>query len=312
MRALRRLGTASLVAAVLLIGPGGAGSPLRTGSAVASAPNRAAVVVDTGSEVKTACVEFAESSITGVEALQRAGFEPVARGYGGIGVAVCSLCGKGCPADGSCLTCLSPDYWSYHRAPSGQGAFAYSQVGPGATEVRNGDVEGWRWGTGGAPAFLSFQSVCSKTVATTAPGTGGGGAGSSGSSGSSGSAGGVPARSSAGTKSGGSGSAGSGGSSDTGGSDPVPADAGAVPGQERSPDQVDGGGQSTADDTSAGTGSGDDRDPETRSLSSGATDDGSDSAVGPWGWVVLGAVMAGIGAVAGAQRLRRQAASGES
>lgn len=312
MRLLRRLGTASLVAAVLLIGPGGAGSPLRTGSAVASAPNRAAVVVDTGSEVKTACVEFAETSITGVEALQRAGFEPVARGYGGIGVAVCALCGKGCPADASCLTCLSPNYWSYHRAPSGQGTFAYSQVGPGATEVRNGDVEGWGWGTGAAPAFLSFQSVCSKTVATTAPGSGGGGAGSSGSSGSSASAGGATSRSPSGTKTGGSGSSGSGVSSDTDGTSPVPTGAEAVPGQPQSPDQAAGGAQSTAEDGSAGGGSGDDGDPETKSLSSGVTDDGSGSAVGPWGWVVLGVVMAGIGAVVAAQRFRRQGATGET
>lgn len=131
--------------------------------------HRAAVVVDLGDEVKTARVSFEGDSITGLEALQLAGFDPVARAYGGQGGAVCSICDRGCPADSTCLTCGGASYWAYFRATSGAQAYTYSPVGAGATVVRDGDVEAWKWGPGTAPQYVSFADVWGETTTTASP-----------------------------------------------------------------------------------------------------------------------------------------------
>ena len=130
--------------------------------------HRAAVVVDTGTEVRRVCVRFTEESLTGIEALVRAGTDPVLRAFGGKGAAVCSLCGTGCPGDESCLTCdPGGRFWSYSRAPAGTGTLRTSGVGASSTTVRDGDVEGWRWGTGGTPPFATVGEVCGEVAPTT-------------------------------------------------------------------------------------------------------------------------------------------------
>ncbi len=146
----------------------------------AQGANRAAVVVDTGSGVVARCITFSSDSVSGLQALELAGVAPVVRAFSGQGGAVCGLNGVGCPADSSCLTCQAPNYWAYHRADAGAGGFTYSSAGAGSTSVTNGDVEGWRWGTGAAPGFRSFASVCplqpppTTTTSTTRPPSNGG------------------------------------------------------------------------------------------------------------------------------------------
>ena len=160
----RRVSVATLVAAALatfVAAPGLA----RAGGET----HRVAVVVDLGDEVKTARVSFEGESITGLEALQLAGFGPVARSYGDQGGAVCSLCDRGCPADSTCLTCGGASYWAYFRAASGASSYSYSHVGAGATQVHDGDVEAWKWGPGVAPAFVSFADVWGESTTTAAP-----------------------------------------------------------------------------------------------------------------------------------------------
>lgn len=124
-------------------------------------PNRATVVVDTGSgPVWSACISFS-GSISGIEALQRADavitdLDPVFDQYSGIGKAVCRLRGVGTdPPD--CLG-KSVDYWAY----SHNGKVA--PVGAGSVTVNDGDVEGWRYGTGGKP-----RDATEGTKATSAP-----------------------------------------------------------------------------------------------------------------------------------------------
>lgn len=111
-------------------------------------PNRATVVVDTGSgPVWSACVSFS-GSISGIEALNRADaviadLDPVYDQYTGLGRAVCRLRGVGSdPPD--CLG-KTTSYWSY----SHNGRVA--SVGGGAVTVHDGDVEGWSYGTGALP-----------------------------------------------------------------------------------------------------------------------------------------------------------------
>lgn len=177
---------APLAVAACLVAAASGGDAPGTSAAAAGGQNRAVVVVDTGGSVRKACVLFSEASISGLEALRRAGMSPVVEGFAGEGGAVCALNGVGCPADGSCLTCQAPSYWAYHRADGG-GGYAYSSAGAGSTRVTDGDVEGWRWGTGAAPPLVTVDSVCgAEAPPATAPpsgGTGGSGAAGGGSGG---------------------------------------------------------------------------------------------------------------------------------
>ncbi len=121
--------------------------------------SRAVVIVDTGSGTYTRVISF-DGTISGYDALVLAGANPTTYGFAGQGVAVCQLFGVGHAADDSCLgTPDDPSYWAYYRSPSGSGGWQYSRGGAGATSVSDGDVEGWRFGAGGAPGYQSFCAV---------------------------------------------------------------------------------------------------------------------------------------------------------
>jgi hypothetical protein len=129
-------------------------------AATAAETHRAAVIVDTGATVHKVVITFTEDSITGIDALQRAGANPVIYAMG-PGAAVCRLWGVGRDAGPNCLGGQDGDsnYWAYYRAPAGSGAFSYSRVGGGASQVHDGDVEGWKFGTGAAPTYVSLASL---------------------------------------------------------------------------------------------------------------------------------------------------------
>lgn len=151
----RRLGAAAVAAGLLaLAGAGGRAAP------VASAElHHAAVVIDTADgKVRKFCLAFPEESISGAEALRRIEADPVFSSYAGKGQAVCSLCGVGCPA-GDCF-CDRSKYWAYHRAGPGGAPYKFSSAGVSSTVVRDGDVEGWRWGSGEAPPPATVGEVC--------------------------------------------------------------------------------------------------------------------------------------------------------
>lgn len=195
-------------------GPRPAGGFLDPRPSVASAggnDHRAAVVIDNGSSVRRVCIRFS-GTLTGIEALQRAAGATLAS-FGGLGHAVCAIDGLGCPADQSCLTCRQPKYWAYSRAPAGSGGFTVSGTGAGASTVRDGDVEGWRWG-GGTPPRTTVGAVCGEAPSPppppSPPVSSGGGAASPGAS---------PPSASGGTGGSGSGSAPAGGASDSAATD---------------------------------------------------------------------------------------------
>ena len=117
---------------------------------------RAVVVVEPGPGPVTICFD---GSISGLDALQLAGANPVTYGFAGQGAAVCQLFGVGNPADSSCLVGPGGEYWAYYRAGPGAGGWTYSRGGASTTTVTDGSVEGWRYGTGAAPGFVSFCAV---------------------------------------------------------------------------------------------------------------------------------------------------------
>ena len=153
-----RLVALGIVAAAVGVG-GVTALPARAATA-----HRAAVVVEVDGVIHTAKVTFSTDSISGLDALRSAGFDPLTRVFGGNGGAVCALdigaTTIGCPADNTCLTCDAPRYWAYFRAVAGATQYTYSVAGAGLTKVHDGDVEAWAWGTGSPPSrFVSFDDV---------------------------------------------------------------------------------------------------------------------------------------------------------
>jgi hypothetical protein len=168
----RRAGAVAACAAALVLGgspssPAGRASPCDEGSrrlAVAgwvapahgsvAPPNRAGLVVDDGDgRVHRFCISFAEDEITGYELLRRSGLALSVQDYGGGNVAVCRIGDVGCtyPREPCFCRCQSPSasscrFWGYYTMDRRTGAWVLSPVGAGARRVRDGDVDGWRWG----------------------------------------------------------------------------------------------------------------------------------------------------------------------
>jgi hypothetical protein len=146
--------------ALVALVAGGGGPPGPRLVAAASEVHHAAVVIDTGDGVvRKMCLAFPEEEIEGIEALRRVDTRPYRfEQFGTNGAAVCMLCGVGCPG-GDCF-CDPGRYWAYHRAGPGGERYVASRVGASSTRVRDGDVEGWRWGTGAPPPAATVGEVC--------------------------------------------------------------------------------------------------------------------------------------------------------
>ena len=125
-----------------------------------AASSQAVVIIDTGGSPRVAVISFS-GTISGFHALELAGANPETYGFAGQGAAICRLDHVGNdPSGSSCLgTPDDPRYWAYYRAPAGSSGWKYSASGAGVSTVSDGDVEGWRFGTGGPPRFQSFCDV---------------------------------------------------------------------------------------------------------------------------------------------------------
>lgn len=121
----------------LLILTLGIWATLPTYAAPTGGSNSAQVLVALGSgNTLVRTVTFTESTISGLEALERAFTIESAEG------AVCSIEGTGCPST-DCFCAFPPYYWQYlHRD---NGAWLYSEVGPAEYQIGDGAVEAWVW-----------------------------------------------------------------------------------------------------------------------------------------------------------------------
>jgi hypothetical protein len=138
--------------------------------------NRAGLVVVDGAGARHSyCVDFAEAEISGYELLQRAG-PALSVEAGAMGATICAIDGEGCsfPAESCFCQCQGPPciYWSYWALNDEEG-WRYETLGAGNTRVRNGDVQGWRWGAGtvteaAQPPRLTLAEICA-TEATAMP-----------------------------------------------------------------------------------------------------------------------------------------------
>jgi hypothetical protein len=155
-----------LLAVALAASVFGLAAPAHADVSAQGCTARAVVVVEPGPGAVSICFDGA---ISGLDALQLAGADPVTYGFAGQGAAVCQLYGVGNPADSSCLVGSGGQYWAYYRAAPGAGGWTYSRAGASTTTVTDGSVEGWRYGTGGAPGFVSFCAVVGCAPPPTAP-----------------------------------------------------------------------------------------------------------------------------------------------
>ncbi|MFN3373291.1 MAG: hypothetical protein ACK44M_06990, partial [Chloroflexus sp.] len=142
-------------------------------AAAQPAVNRAGVVVRFGNgEVVTACVEFSEPSISGLELLERSGL-PVISQQSSIGAAVCKIGREGCDYPATSCFCARDQqgravYWAFYWREAG--AWRYSNLGASNVRVNNGDLHGWAWGSGDAssgaiPPHLELADVCRSEAA---------------------------------------------------------------------------------------------------------------------------------------------------
>jgi hypothetical protein len=131
--------------------------------------NRAVLVIVHGDgSVVMQCVAFAEASISGAEMLVRSGLD-LSVEASSMGATVCRIDGEGCTYPQQSCFCQcegSPCvYWSYWQLTGGE--WRYSNIGAGNATVRNGDVNGWRWGLGTVekaepPPDITFDEICTK------------------------------------------------------------------------------------------------------------------------------------------------------
>jgi hypothetical protein len=133
-------------------------------AAPALATHTAGVTVSYGDgRVVRRTVSFTAASISGIAALQGAGFGAEVYGYSGLGAAVCRIDGVGRAPDASCLN-GGTEYWAYWQNGT------YSRVGAGATRVEDGDQEQWAWGSGtSAPPTTAFPAATTVPPPTHAP-----------------------------------------------------------------------------------------------------------------------------------------------
>jgi len=104
----------------------------------------------------TTCVSFTESTISGLDLLRRSGLTIETATNPTQGTAVCKI-GKVGDASNDCFGSM-PNYWSYWQL--GENGWGYSVTGADQSQVIDGSVNAWSWGTGDPPAVLTFQNLC--------------------------------------------------------------------------------------------------------------------------------------------------------
>lgn len=144
------------------------------------ADGEAGLVVQDGDVVRSYCIPFTGDGITGQQMLTAVGLTAGTFG-GGSGLAVCSIGQRGCLDASSFATCFCQcqggdcTYWAFFTRQY-QKNWVYSSLAFNLVRAKDGDVHGWKWGTGGpnnapAPQDLTFEQVCGHAPQGGAPGT---------------------------------------------------------------------------------------------------------------------------------------------
>ena len=139
--------------------------------AAATGPH-AALVIDTGTGAHSFCVALDAASVSGIHLIELAGAQDhLAYGFGSGGQAVCRLAGVG-PQGDDCFADY-PDFWGYWHG-DGRGGWTWSSSGAASTQVGDGALDAWVWGSGDSgathpkPPSLGIDDVCVPAPATPA------------------------------------------------------------------------------------------------------------------------------------------------
>lgn len=135
--------------------------------------HHAALVVDSGSDVRRLCVALDAASVSGVHLIELAGRQHGLEYSLGFGAqAVCSLAGVGVQG-GDCFAGY-PEYWGYWHG-DGSGGWSWASSGAGGARIGNGDIDGWVWGTGDSaathdrPPRTLLDGVCQESEPASEP-----------------------------------------------------------------------------------------------------------------------------------------------
>jgi hypothetical protein len=124
---------------------------------ISPSSHRAGLAIFSGdNSLFTSCVTFTENTFTGLDLLQRSGLAIETATNPNQGTAVCKIENVGEPSN-NCFGSM-PNYWSYWQL--GDNGWGYSAVGADQSQVVDGGVYAWSWGTGDPPALLTFQNIC--------------------------------------------------------------------------------------------------------------------------------------------------------
>ncbi len=104
----------------------------------------------------TTCISFTESSINGLDLLERSGLDVQTATNPNQGTAVCKIGEVGSPSS-DCFGGM-PNYWSFWQM--GTDGWEYSVKGADLSPVTDGVVNAWSWGTGNTPALITFANIC--------------------------------------------------------------------------------------------------------------------------------------------------------
>lgn len=124
---------------------------------IAPVSHRAGLAIFWGdNSLFTTCVSFTESSISGLDLLQRSGLAVETATNPSQGTAVCKIGDVG-NSSNDCFGSM-PDYWAYWSLSTS--GWEYSVLGADQGQVMDGSVNAWSWGRGNAPALITFQNIC--------------------------------------------------------------------------------------------------------------------------------------------------------
>jgi hypothetical protein len=119
----------------------------------------------------TQCVVVDASEATGLDVLRQSGLDFIFEPGGGMGTTICKIGETGCdyPGEDCFCQCLGNpcQYWTYWYAAEGE--WKYSPLGISSRVVKDGDVEGWVWGSGreSPPAEILTEDICSASATVT-------------------------------------------------------------------------------------------------------------------------------------------------
>lgn len=130
------------------------------------------VVVHGDGTVQTACVDFHQPGISGLELLDQSGLDYRLDATNPMGALVCQVGSEGC--DFPAQTCLCQcslgqacHYWAYFNRRAGSD-WVYAVSGTSSQTLHDGDVDAWVWLTGNETSQtvppeltdLSFDQIC--------------------------------------------------------------------------------------------------------------------------------------------------------